>query len=86
MEKTVKDKRENGADIREYRWRCVTGGCNVELYENTVLVDDEEINLQKYKSIMANDPNAFGVAIGEGLFSKYFCIDVKAKKSNGSFD
>ena len=86
LEKTVRDKRENGADIREYRWRCVTGGCNVELYENTIIVDDEEVDLRKYKSVMANDPNAFGVALGEGLFSKYFCIDVKAKKSNGSFD
>ena len=86
LEKTVRDRRENNVDIREYRWRCVAGGCNVELYENTIIVDDEEVDLRKYKSVMANDPNAFGVAIGEGLFSKYFCIDVKAKKSNGSFD
>lgn len=86
LEKTVRDRRENNVDIREYRWRCVAGGCNVELYENTIIVDDEEVDFRKYKSVMANDPNAFGVAIGEGLFNKYFCIDVKAKKSNGSFD
>jgi TPR repeat protein len=86
LAKTVEDKRKNEADMREYRWRCIAGGCNVELYENTVVVDGEEIDLRKYKSVMANDPNAFGVALGEGLFSKYFCIDVKAKKSNGSFD
>ena len=85
LSKTVKDKRENGVDIREYRWKYEsTRGYNVDLYENTILVQGEEVNLAKYKSIMAGDPNALGVAIGESLFNKYLSIGANVKK--GQFD
>ena len=86
LNKSVKSKRENGADICEYRWTCNARGCNVELYENTLIVQGREINLREYKSIMANDPNALGVAFGESLFNKYLCIDGNTKKVSGAFD
>jgi hypothetical protein len=82
----VKIKRENGADIREYRWIYNTRGYNVEVYENTIIVQGEEVNLAKYKSIMANDPNALGVAFGESMFRKYFCIEVNSESSSRRFD
>ena len=87
LSKTVKRKRQNGADILEYRWTYQSNsGYNVELYENTLIVRGREVNLREYKSIMANDPNALGVAFGESLFNKYFCIDANTRKSNRAFD
>ena len=87
LSKTVKRKRLNSADIREYRWTYQsTSGYNVELYENTIVVQGEEVDRAKYKLLMANDPNVLGVAFGESLFNKYFCIDANAKKSNHAFD
>ena len=86
LSKKVNEKKQNGADIREYRWTCTTSGYNVELYENTIIVEGREISLQEYKTIMANDPNAFGLAFGESLFYKYFCIGANARKSSGTFD
>lgn len=86
LNKSVKSKRENGADICEYRWTCNARGCNVEVYENTLIVQGREINLREYKSTMANNPNALGVAFGESLFNKYFCIDGNTKKASGAFD
>ena len=86
LSKKVNDKKQNGADIREYRWTYTTSDYNVELYENTIIVEGREISLREYKAIMANDPNALGVAFGESLFDKYFCIDANAKKAGGTFD
>ena len=86
FDEKVNNKRENGADICEYRWTCNTRGCNVEVYENTLIVQGREINLREYKLIMANDPNALGVAVGESLFNKYFRIGVNARKSSAVFD
>ncbi|MBR4637022.1 MAG: SEL1-like repeat protein [Bacteroidales bacterium] len=86
LNKKVRDKRENDVDIREYRWTCSTRAYNIEVYENTLIVQGREINLYEYRTTMANDPNALGVAFGESLFDKYFCIEVNAKKSAGAFD
>ncbi len=83
FDQSVKDKQEDGANKREYRWTYRSElGYSVELYENAIIVhhdgEDKEIRINDYKRIMANDPNAVGVGFGASQFNKYLSIRMNA--------
>ena len=86
LRKTVSSKQMNRTTIREYQWTYAGRGYTVELYENTLVIQGREINRREYKAIMANDPNVLGVAFGESLFDKYFCISANTQESKRGFD
>ena len=84
FDQSVKDKQEDGANKREYRWTYRSNlGYSVELYENAIIVrhdgEDKEIRINDYRRIMANDPNAVGVGFGASQFNKYLSIRMNAK-------
>lgn len=84
FDQSVKDKQEDGANKREYRWTYRSElGYSVELYENAIIVhhdgEDKEIRINDYRRIMANDPNAVGVGFGASQFNKYLSIRMNAK-------
>lgn len=84
FDQSVKDKQEDGANKREYRWTYRSElGYSVELYENAIIVrhdgEDKEIRINDYRRIMANDPNAVGVGFGASQFNKYLSVRMNVK-------